>query len=58
MADLDELEATVYTLTEMGADVATYNIPQDVLNDVERMSKGDEVVHDIAEKQSGETASE
>jgi uncharacterized membrane protein len=48
MCDPEELEGTVTQLNNLGAKVATYNIPQDVLDDVERMAKGGQVIHDLA----------
>ena len=50
MMDYEELESTISELTAMNAEVATYNIPQQVLDDIERMAKGDEVIHEIAQK--------
>lgn len=50
MMDPEEMEAVVYQLKQLDADVATYNIPQEVLDDVERMAKGNQVIHDLAEK--------
>ena len=49
MLDLEEMEATVSQLNRLDAEVATYNIPQQVLDDVERMAKGEKVIHDIAQ---------
>ncbi len=50
MMDLEEMEATVAQLNKLNAEVATYNIPQQVLDDVERMAKGEAVIHDLAQK--------
>jgi uncharacterized membrane protein len=49
MMDLEEMEAAVSQLNRLGAEVATYNIPQQVLDDVERMAKGEEVIHNLAQ---------
>ena len=59
MLDLEEMEAVVSQLNRLDAEVATYNIPQQVLDDVERMAKGDDVIHDIAQgDESAEVADE
>jgi len=59
MLDLEEMEATVSQLNRLDAEVATYNIPQQVLDDVERTAKGDQVIHDLAQMdQSAEMADE
>jgi uncharacterized membrane protein len=59
MLDLEEMEATVSQLNRMGAEVATYNIPQQVLDDVERDAKSEAIIHDIAQRdQPAETADE
>ncbi len=51
MMDPDEMEAVVYQLNKLDAEVATYNIPQQVLEDVERMAKSEQVIHDLAQDQ-------
>ena len=59
MLDLEEMEATISQLNRLGAEVATYNIPQQVLDDVQRTAKGDQVIHDLAQNdQSAEMADE
>ncbi len=50
MMDDNEIEGVVYQLNSMDAEVATYNISQQVLDDVERMAKGKQVIHDFAEE--------
>ncbi len=50
MLDMEEMESTVAQLQRLGAEVATYNIPQQVLDDVARMAKGEQVIHDLAQK--------
>ena len=57
MMDSDEMESTISELTKLDAEVATYNVPQQVLDDIERMAKGDQVIHDLAQQYaSGEAA--
>jgi uncharacterized membrane protein len=59
MLDLEEMEATVSQLNRLDAEVATYNIPQQVLDDVQRTAKGDQLIHDLAQNdQSAEMADE
>lgn len=59
MMDLDEMEGTLYELNSLDADVATYTVPQEVLDDMERMAKSKEVYQDRIEKdQSVEMAGE
>jgi len=59
MMDFDEMESTLSELAKLDAEVATYNVPQQVLDDMERMAKGDEVIHDLAQTyQSVEIADE
>ena len=59
MMNQEEMEATVSQLNRLGAEVATYNIPQQVLDDVEREAKGEALIHDLAERdQSVETVDE
>lgn len=50
MVNPDEMEAAVSQLNRLDAEVATYNIPQQVLDDVERTAKGEQLIHDIAEQ--------
>jgi uncharacterized membrane protein len=50
MMDEDELEGTIGELNRLNADVDAYNVPQDVLDDVERVAKGDALIHELAEK--------
>ncbi len=52
MMDDDELEATITELKRKNVAVDTYNVPQKVLDDMERMAKGDQVIHELAEKYS------
>lgn len=50
MMDLDEMESTIHELNKLGADVATYNVPQDVLEGMERMYKAGDVIRDRIDK--------
>lgn len=50
MLDPDEMEGIVYHLNKLDAEVATYNIPQQVLDDAAKMAKADQVIHDLAEE--------
>jgi hypothetical protein len=50
MLDAEEMEATVYELGQLGADVDTYNVPQEVLDDMERVASSEAVIHELAEK--------
>jgi len=59
MMDLDEMEATLGELNKLNADVDTYTVPQDVLDDMERMAKSEDVIRDRIQKdQSVELAGE
>ena len=50
MMDEEELEATIYELEQLGANVDTYNVPQEVLDDMERVANSEAVIHELAEK--------
>ena len=50
MMDLDEMESTIHELNKQNAEVATYNVPQEVLDDMERMYKSGDVIRDRIEK--------
>lgn len=59
MMDYDEIEGTLYELNKLGAKVATYNVPQEVLDDMEKMYRSEEVIQDRLQKdQSVELAGE
>lgn len=59
MMDLDEMESTLNELNKLDADVATYNVPQEVLDDMERMAKSGDVLRNRIQKdQSVELAGE
>lgn len=59
MMDLDEMESVIHELGKMGADVQTYNVPQEVLDDLQRMAKSEEVIRERLRKdQSVERAGE
>lgn len=59
MMDLDEMESTIHELNKLDADVATYNVPQEVLDDMERMAKSGDVLRNRIQKdQSVELAGE
>jgi uncharacterized membrane protein len=49
MMDYDEIEGTIYELNRLGAEVATYNVPQEVLDDMEKMYKSEEVYREHIE---------
>jgi uncharacterized membrane protein len=49
MMDYDEIEGTIYELDKLGADVATYNVPQEVLDDMAKMQKSEEVLREHIE---------
>ncbi|MCA9951416.1 MAG: DUF1269 domain-containing protein [Anaerolineales bacterium] len=49
MLDPEEMEAVVYELKQLDAEVATYNIPQAVFDEVDRIAKSNQVMHDLAE---------
>ncbi|MDX1415147.1 MAG: DUF1269 domain-containing protein [Candidatus Promineifilaceae bacterium] len=50
MMDPDEIESTVSELQSLNAEVASYLIPEDVMQHMDRMAKGDAVIHELAEK--------
>lgn len=50
MMDEEEMEATVYELGQLDADVDTYNVPQEVLDDMERVANSEALIHELAEK--------
>lgn len=50
MMDLDEMESTLSELAKLDAEVATYNVPQEVLDDMERMAKSEEVIQNRIQK--------
>ncbi len=59
MMDYDEMESVVHEFNKMGAEVATYTVPQEVFDDLERMQKGGDVLRDrIAKDQSVEMPGE
>lgn len=59
MMDLDEMEGTIHELNKLGAEVATYNVPPEVLEDLNRMYKSEDVLREhIAKDQSVEAAGE
>jgi hypothetical protein len=49
MMDYDEIEGTLYELNSLGAEVATYNVPQEVLDDMQKMYRSEKVIHDRLE---------
>lgn len=55
MMDEDELEGTISQLNRLQAKVDTYNVPQQVLDDVERTAKGDMLIKDLAAKYTSQT---
>lgn len=50
MVDEVEMEGTIDELERLNASVDTYNVPQQVLDDMERMAKGDMLIHELAAK--------
>jgi uncharacterized membrane protein len=44
MMDYDEIESTVHQFDLMNIEVATYTVPQEVVDDLARMAKGEEVI--------------
>ncbi|MFN2136500.1 MAG: DUF1269 domain-containing protein [Candidatus Promineifilaceae bacterium] len=50
MMDFDEIESVISEFNKMDAEVATYNVPQEVLDDLDRMAKGEKVIQDRIEK--------